>query len=82
MYHRICLAGMALALASVGCAKKSETATTPQPAAAPTGTQASSRRSANVITAAELQGTTVQNLYQAIQVLRPQWLRSRGLLPR
>jgi hypothetical protein len=42
------------------------------------GTSASPRRSSDVITADELASVEVPNLHQAIQRLRPNWLRSRG----
>lgn len=73
---RSSFAALAFALAvTAGCASKSaETAAeaTPVPA-----TQSSVRRSANTVTANELTESGAQNLYQAIQILRPQWLRAR-----
>ena len=70
--------GLVVALLGIGCSKQSAE-TTANPAPAPAGTTASVRRSANVITAAELQNTTARNLRDAVQQLRPQWLRSRGV---
>ena len=35
-------------------------------------------RSANLITAEELEASTAQNLFRAIEMLRPTWLRVRG----
>lgn len=69
------VAGLTAALLGIGCSKKD-----PEIAAAPTESRpaAQERRSTNVITAAELQNSSASNLYQAVQVLRPQWLRSRG----
>lgn len=53
-----------------GCASASSTS---GDQAAPAVT----RRSANLITAAELNESSASNLYQAIQMLRPNWLRGR-----
>ena len=45
------------------------------------GTSASAqqtRRSRNVIVQAEIDSTSASDAYQVIQLLRPEWLRSRG----
>lgn len=62
--------GVALSAAS-GCASSG----TPSPTAQSEATMA--RRSANVITAAELSQSGASNLYLAVQNLRPHWLRGR-----
>jgi hypothetical protein len=46
--------------------------------ASTSGTQ-SPRRSTNVITAEEIAGTTAKDAVEAINLLRPQWLTSRGV---
>lgn len=75
MRTHLLVGGLSLALLSLGCAKKNpETAEAPAPAGVPT---ASAKRSANVITADELSQSSAQNLYQAIQMLRPGWFRQR-----
>ena len=49
--------------------------------AAKTPTQsAESSRSRNLITASELSGVDAVNVFTAVQLLRPEWLRSRGAM--
>lgn len=70
------VAMLAVAVASAGCAKKN-----PETTAAPVQASAQSssiKKSTNVITGAELADVTAQNLYQAIQILRPNWFRQRS----
>jgi hypothetical protein len=49
--------------------------------ASSTGTQStqSTRRSSNLITAEEIAGTSAKDAFEAVQLLRPQWLRTRGV---
>ncbi|HEX7118517.1 MAG TPA: TonB-dependent receptor plug domain-containing protein [Longimicrobiales bacterium] len=47
-------------------------------AACATATNAAGPASRNLITAAELAETNAQNAYEAVRVLQPQWLQSRG----
>jgi hypothetical protein len=54
-----------LAIVFVGCAST-------------TGTK-SARRSMNVITAEEIAATSARSAYEAVQLLRPQWLSVRGV---
>lgn len=63
---------------STGCGNK-QAGTAPAAEATPqSGTSAAARsRNGNTITAAELSEAGAQNLYQAVQILRPQWLRAR-----
>lgn len=42
------------------------------------GSSANARGSARLITAEELQSSQAGNMFEAIQRLRPRWLRSRG----
>jgi len=39
----------------------------------------STRRNPSVITAEEIAGSSVKDAFEAIQLLRPQWLRTRGV---
>ena len=66
--------------AAAACASSGSTAT---PASAPvtrdtTNAAASTRGSRNVLTEADLMKSTARDALQAIQLLRPDWLRSRG----
>lgn len=47
-------------------------------ACASSGSSGSSGTSATVITGEQLMATNQSNLFQALQNIRPQWLRSRG----
>lgn len=70
------VAALCAAILGMGCSKQNpETASVPAQAGAP---KASIRRSENLITSDELSGSTAQNVFQAVQVLRPGWLRSRA----
>jgi len=51
-----------------GCASTSQT-----------GSTASTRRNPNLITAEEIAGSTAKDAFEAVQLLRPQWLRTRGV---
>ena len=44
-----------------------------------TGSTASSRRNSNLITAEEIAGASAKDAFEAVQLLRPQWLRTRGV---
>jgi hypothetical protein len=59
----------------LGCSKQNA-----EIAAVPTESRPAveERRSTTVITEAELRNSSATNLYQAVQVMRPQWLRTRG----
>lgn len=73
---RSSFAALAFAFASAaGCASKA--AETTAEATPVSGTQPSVRRNTNTVTANEITESGAQNLYQAIQILRPQWLRAR-----
>jgi len=39
----------------------------------------STRRNPSVITAEEIAGSSVKDAFEAVQLLRPQWLRTRGV---
>ena len=68
-----------IAFVAAGCASKpaetADVAATPQ--AANASVAGNARRNTNTITASELTESSAQNLYQAVQILRPQWLRAR-----
>lgn len=68
--------GFCLAV-TAGCASKS--AATAEASATPVSGPAAAARTRNtsIITASELAESGAQNLYQAVQILRPQWLRAR-----
>lgn len=75
---RLSFAALGFCLAvTAGCASKA--AETTEASATPvSGTPAAARtRNTNTITASELAESGAQNLYQAVQILRPQWLRAR-----
>jgi len=74
MLMRRCFAGFAALAMATGCSK-STSETAPEPVQAPA---AAARRNPNLITAEELAASNAQNAYQAIQILRPAWLRTRG----
>ena len=67
----------ALMLAAAACSKAStsQDGTAPAPAGAPT------RSSTTVLVAKDIQGTSMANLYDAIQALRPEWFRRQGATP-
>jgi hypothetical protein len=44
-----------------------------------TGSTASTRRNPNLITAEEITGASSKDAFEAVQLLRPQWLRTRGV---
>jgi len=70
------VAALSAVILSLGCSKKSpDTTTTPAQAGTPT---ASARRNANVISGEELSKSGAQDVYRAIQMLRPGWFRSRA----
>jgi hypothetical protein len=62
--------GIAVAVLAVSCASSG----TPRTDA----TTQQTRRSRDVITQAEIDSSSAGDAYQAIQLLRPEWLRSRG----
>lgn len=69
-------ATLCVSILGIGCSKQNpDTAAVPTQAGTPT---ASARRSENLITADELSKSTAQNVYQAVQILRPGWLRARA----
>ena len=68
--------GLAL-VATAGCSTRNAETAPVTEATAQSGTQSSVRRNANTITSQELAESGSQNLYQAVQTLRPQWLRAR-----
>ena len=43
------------------------------------GSTASNRRNSNLITTEEVLGTSAKDAFEAVQLLRPQWLRTRGV---
>lgn len=63
---RILMTALLVALSTTGCAS--------------TGSSSGSSRNPDVITSEELRGTQIQseNAYNAVQRLRPSWLRARG----
>lgn len=63
------------AIATAGCASSK---TAPEPAPMSTAPRVSVRRQANVITEQELSESTARNALQAVETLRPDWLRGRG----
>jgi len=67
---------VAFASAMVACSSGSSSST--GAAAAPAGTKPTIRRQANLITEAELAQSPARNALQAVQMLRPDWLRGRG----
>jgi hypothetical protein len=75
------VAALALSAATACSSSKSNAAASAEPSAQPAGSEASAttstRRQANLITSAELTQSGAQNLYQAVQILRPNWLRAR-----
>lgn len=77
---RIALAALGFCLAvTAGCASKAAETTTEASATPVSGAPAAAARTrnTNTITASELAESGAQNLYQAVQILRPQWLRAR-----
>jgi hypothetical protein len=71
MLRRLPVFALGVVLVSaLGCASKSASATSQAGSPA-------TRRSTNVITAQELSETGATNVYQAVQMLRPTWLRGR-----
>lgn len=75
---RLSFAALGFALAAAaGCAGKAAGTTAAGAAPVSSAASATSKRSATTITAGELAESGAVNLYQAIQVLRPQWLRAR-----
>jgi hypothetical protein len=79
------LAGLGLALASLpvlsACASSGQSASggTPQAAAAQAGTASQRRADALVLTAAEMASVpSIMNAYDAVQTLRPNFLKTRG----
>ena len=63
--------GMAVALLAVACASSGA------PARSDSGVQRTSRNR-NLITQAEIKESSARDAYHAVQILRPDWLRSRG----
>jgi hypothetical protein len=65
--------GIAVALLAVSCASSGTPArsdsSAPQPAAS---------RNRNIITETEVKESSARDAYHAVQLLRPDWLRSRG----
>lgn len=70
MRHRSLL--FALALLCCACASSSTSTST-----SGTGTQ-TARRSSDVITSDELASSSAKEVFEAIDLLRPQWFRKRG----
>jgi len=70
------ISALVLSIVIAGCSSGSST---PQTGAtpAPTGTRPA-RRQANLITEEELAQSSARNGLQAVQMLRPDWLRGRG----
>ena len=67
---------VAFSVAFAGC---SSSGSAPAGAApAPSGTKPAVRRQANLITEEELAKSAARNGLQAVQMLRPDWLRGRG----
>lgn len=64
-------AGIAVALLAVSCASSGTTARTDPGALQPS-------RNRNVIAPVELADSKARDAYHAVQLLRPEWLRSRG----
>ena len=73
---RACVILVALSLAVVGCSKSGSASAGEAPA--PSGTKPVVRRQANLITEEELARSAARNGLQAVQMLRPDWLRGRG----
>jgi hypothetical protein len=68
------IAALSLAvIATLGCARA-----TPNPEPAQPETRAA-RRSNNLVTEEELKQSTARNALEAVQFLRPDWLRGRGV---
>lgn len=70
MRHRSLL--FALALLCCACASSSTSTSTSE-----AGTQ-TARRSSDVITSEEVANSSAKEVFEAIDLLRPQWLRKRG----
>jgi hypothetical protein len=70
-YWRHAMVLSALVISVSSCASSSGSGTSPTDKVAV-------RRNANVITAQELSQTGESNVYQAIEELRPQWVRGRS----
>jgi len=67
---------VAICVAFVGCSNSSSSTAGAEPA--PAGEKPTVRRQANIITEEELAKSTARNGLQAVQMLRPDWLRGRG----
>jgi hypothetical protein len=65
-------------LVALGACSSGGTKASSAPATASNGGEAKQRRSSAVLTSAELRAANVTNVYDAVQRLRPSWLRSRG----
>lgn len=65
--------GMAVALLAVSCASSGT------PARSDSGVHQAASRNRSVITQDELRESSARDAYHAVQLLRPDWLRSRGV---
>jgi hypothetical protein len=74
MRARVILVAFCVALA--GCSSSSSSQAEAAPA--PSGAKPAVRRDANLITEEELAKSPARNGLQAVQMLRPDWLRGRG----
>lgn len=64
--------GVAVALLAVSCASSGT------PARSDSGVRQAPSRNRGVITDEEIRESSARDAYQAVQLLRPDWLRSRG----
>ena len=64
--------GMAVALLAVSCASSGA------PARSDSGVHQAASRNRSVITETEIKESSARDAYHAVQLLRPDWLRSRG----